>query len=315
MTDASPEVLPTEVTTNRVRLRPWRAEDAQSLLPVLEANRSHLLAWVPAHVVEPAPVPVLSERLAGFAADFAANRNWRFGAFAQDGRVLGEVGLFPRAAAGRVEFGESDRVELGYWLRADETGRGLVTEAARAVLAVAASVPRFTRVEIRCDERNAPSSGVPRRLGFQLETTITNASLTPEQSPVRMQVWTARFTDIRGLPPRDGGSAFSSGHPREGQMATWREKVDELVNDLQRERDELRVKAALGKAELRDELAELDTKLDDLKAKAAVWADKADDQIDDAMDEAKVRTSGWMKDLKEGYQKLRDRMDRDTPPA
>ncbi len=98
-------------------------------------------------------------------------------------------------------------------------------------------------------------------------------------------------------------------------MATWREKVDELVNDLQRERDELRVRAALGKAELKDELAELDTKMDDLKAKAAVWADKADDQLDDAMDEAKERTSGWLKDLKEGYQKLRDRMDRDTPPA
>ncbi len=98
-------------------------------------------------------------------------------------------------------------------------------------------------------------------------------------------------------------------------MATWKERMDELVHDLQRERDELRVKAALGKAELRDELAELDTKLDDLRSRAAVWADKADDQIDDAMDEARERTSGWLKDLKDGYQKLRDRMDRDAPPA
>lgn len=98
-------------------------------------------------------------------------------------------------------------------------------------------------------------------------------------------------------------------------MATWRERMDDLVNDLQRERDELRVKAALGKAEFKEELAELDTKLDELKSKAAVWADKADDQIDDVMDEAKERTSGWMKDLKEGYQKLRDRLDRDVPPA
>ena len=98
-------------------------------------------------------------------------------------------------------------------------------------------------------------------------------------------------------------------------MATWREKVDELVRELQQDRDELRVKAALGKAELKDELAELDTKLDELKAKAAVWADKADDRMDDALDEAKERTSTWMNELKEGYRKLRDRLDGEDAPA
>ena len=97
-------------------------------------------------------------------------------------------------------------------------------------------------------------------------------------------------------------------------MATWREKVDELVRDLQQDRDELRVKAALGKAELKEELAELDAKLDDVKVKAAAWADKADDQIDDILDDAKEKTSAWMKELKEGYQNLRDRLDRDERP-
>jgi sugar-specific transcriptional regulator TrmB len=100
-------------------------------------------------------------------------------------------------------------------------------------------------------------------------------------------------------------------------MATWREKVDELVRELQQDRDELRVKAALGKAELKEELAELDTRLDELKAKAAVWADKADDRMDDVLDEAKERTSSWMKELKEGYSRLRDRLDKGdaSPPA
>jgi hypothetical protein len=94
-------------------------------------------------------------------------------------------------------------------------------------------------------------------------------------------------------------------------MTTWREKVDELVRELQQDRDELRVKAALGKAELKEELAELDGRLDELKEKAAVWADKADDRMDDVFDEAKERTSDWMKELKEGYRRLRDRLDKD----
>lgn len=97
-------------------------------------------------------------------------------------------------------------------------------------------------------------------------------------------------------------------------MPTWREKVDELVRELQQDRDELRVKAALGKAELKDELAELDAKLDEVKAKAAVWADKADDQIDDILDDAREKTSGWMNELKVSYQKLRERMDRSDRP-
>ena len=98
-------------------------------------------------------------------------------------------------------------------------------------------------------------------------------------------------------------------------MATWREKMDAMMNELLQERDELRVKMALGKAELKDELAELDTKFDALKAKAAVWADKADDQADDLFDDAKEKASGWLSELKEGYKKVRDRLTDDDTPA
>jgi hypothetical protein len=94
-------------------------------------------------------------------------------------------------------------------------------------------------------------------------------------------------------------------------MATWKEKYEEIVKELQQERDELRVKAALGKAELRDELAELDTKLDALKTRAAEWAEKADDQMDDLLDDAREKGSGLMQELKASYQKLRDRLDGD----
>lgn len=100
-------------------------------------------------------------------------------------------------------------------------------------------------------------------------------------------------------------------------MATWREKMDDVVRDLQQQRDELRVKAALGKAELKDELAELDGKLDEVKGRVAEWADKADDQLDDFMDDAREKAGGFMKELQERYTKLRERMDRDdaAPPA
>jgi RimJ/RimL family protein N-acetyltransferase len=146
-------------------------------------------------IATPAPIPVLAERLAGFGADFAADREWRYGMFTLDGqRVLGEVSLFSRAERGRVPLAEADRAEIGYWLRSDETGRGLVTEAARAVLDVARTVPQFGQVEIRCDARNAASAAVPPRLGFVLAETIEEAPVASTDVPVQLQVWTLAVT-------------------------------------------------------------------------------------------------------------------------
>src|ERR1051325_8045005 len=96
-------VLPTELRTARLLLRPWQSDDAADLEPVLYANWEHLSPWIPARVATPAPAAVLAERLAGFGADFDADREWRFGMFLlPDNKLLGEVGLFPRAASGRV---------------------------------------------------------------------------------------------------------------------------------------------------------------------------------------------------------------------
>jgi ribosomal-protein-serine acetyltransferase len=189
---------PVDIRTRRVLMRPWRADDAEDLLPVLEANRDHLGPWIPARVATPAPVPVLAERLTGFAADFSADREWRFGMFSlSGGKLLGEIALFPRATGGRVPFAEADRVELGYWLRTDETGQGLVTEAARAALNLASHIPRFSRAEIRCDARNGPSAAVPVRLGF---TLLTTAAETGADGVNRnMQLWVSKLFGISAL--------------------------------------------------------------------------------------------------------------------
>jgi RimJ/RimL family protein N-acetyltransferase len=147
------------------------ASDAEALLPLLTANVAHLGPWIPSHVSTPVPVPELAERLAGFAEDFAAGRAYRYAMLTRDDmRLLGEMDLFPRAETGRVSLTNADRVELGYWLDAAATGQGFVTEATRALLDVAATLPGMTHVEIRCDAANVPSAAVPRRLGFNLAT-------------------------------------------------------------------------------------------------------------------------------------------------
>jgi len=183
--------VPTELRTERLVMRPWRAEDATALHPILVANWDHLGPWIPARVATPVPVAELAQRLAGFGDDFASGREFRYGLFAPDGRsVLGEAGLYPRSATARVPFALATCIELGYWVRADFTGRGLVTEASRALLDVAAALPHMTHVEVRCDARNAPSSAIPQRLGFVLTTTLVEPATRANDEPVRLQVWT-----------------------------------------------------------------------------------------------------------------------------
>jgi len=161
--------IPVVLRTTRMLLRSWNPADAPALAPILAVNVAHLGPWIPAHVATPAPVSALAERLAGFAADFAAGRAFRYALLTLDeSQVLGEADLFPRAATGRVPLGAADHVELGYWLDAAATGRGYATEATRALLDVAATLPGMSHVEIRCDRENGPSAALPQRLGFHL---------------------------------------------------------------------------------------------------------------------------------------------------
>lgn len=163
--------VPLVLTTDRLALISWNRSDAEELLPILVANWEHLSPWIPARVATPQPIPELAERLASNEQKFGANVEWRYAMRLKSSQVLlGEVAMFPRAAEGRVPFAMADRVEIGYWLRQDYNGSGLVTEAVTALLNIAQSVPQFQHFEIRCDPRNSRSVNIPRRLGFELDS-------------------------------------------------------------------------------------------------------------------------------------------------
>lgn len=179
------QLVPDQLRTARLLLRRWQESDAAALAPVLAVNVDHLGPWIPKRVAEPATGEKLAERLRDFSAAFDAQREWRFGLFAADDRrLLGEVSLFPRDASGRVAFDAAVEIEIGYWIRVDETGRGYASEAARAAIELASGLPHVSRLTIRCDERNAPSAAIPRRLGFRLASTSFEAD--------RLQTWEVR---------------------------------------------------------------------------------------------------------------------------
>ncbi|MBC7791041.1 MAG: GNAT family N-acetyltransferase [Anaerolineae bacterium] len=181
---------PDRIPTERLMLRRWRTDDAALLKAAVDASLAHLQAWMPWAMAEPTPLSGITDRLAGFVADFDAGREWLYGIFTpEENEVLGGLGLHPRAPAEGDECAAADHVEIGYWLRAGVTGRGYATEVTRGATAVAVGLPGIKRIEIRCDPRNVRSAAVPRRLGFRHVRTLPENSVTPDGYPRDTMIW------------------------------------------------------------------------------------------------------------------------------
>ncbi len=168
--------LPDELRTERIVIRPYRADDAEGLFAAIDESRETLAPWLPW---------VHRHECAADTRDFCLRSlaNWigratlEVGIFdARDGRPLGATG-FPRLDWRARTF------EIGYWLRRSAMGRGYVGEAVRTLTQFAFEELAANRVEIRCDARNDRSRRVPERLGFPLEGRLRNDSLDPTGQP------------------------------------------------------------------------------------------------------------------------------------
>jgi seryl-tRNA synthetase len=70
-------------------------------------------------------------------------------------------------------------------------------------------------------------------------------------------------------------------------MTEWREKWQQALTDLEQERDELKLKIHLAKAEGRDELTRLDQKISELRFRAQAAGAEAKDAMGDVGEAAK----------------------------
>lgn len=193
--------IPAIIRTKRLILERWRPAHAPLLQPALEESAAHLEPWIPSAVAEPAPLPQLEERMRRFESDFDTGQAWVFAILPRgDARVLGGVGVYPRDATGRVPIGLANYVEVGYWLRVSACGYGYASEAAQAMLGMAATIPGMSRAEMRCDERNVRSIAVPRRLGFHLAGTVVEEAAELGAGSRVTQLW-ERTLLTAGHPP------------------------------------------------------------------------------------------------------------------
>lgn len=143
-------------------VRCWDPRDALILKDAVDSSLEHLRQWMPWAYDDPQEIDEKVALLRRFRGLFDLGQDFIFGVFSADEReVLGGTGLHTRAGEGGLE--------IGYWVRADRTRRGIATYVAAALTKVGIEIAGADRIEILVENGNEPSAKVARRLGFREE--------------------------------------------------------------------------------------------------------------------------------------------------
>ena len=149
--------IPTRIETERVTLRRYVEADASALHEVTTANIEFLRPWMWWIRNEPQTIEDRVGLIGFFSQQFDSGEGFTLGMFLKDGTYLGGTGF-------NVFEGE---LEIGYWIREDFQGKGLVTEVTAALARVALEYAQAPRVSLAIEPTNVPSVRVAERLGFQ----------------------------------------------------------------------------------------------------------------------------------------------------
>lgn len=155
--------------TERLVIRPSRADDAEAL----HAVRTHPLIATWAHSV-PTGLPEWQERYRDPAVV------GRLLTVEVDGQLAGELMVAVGDADAHREVAEqaaATEAELGWLIAPDHQGRGLATEAARALLDLCFGPLGLRRATASTTEANVASWRVMEKLGMRLETRSRRSTL------------------------------------------------------------------------------------------------------------------------------------------
>ncbi len=163
----SRDVLPPlEHYTQRLMLRPFRRRDIEALYTAVRDSQTELAEFLPW-----ATRTFTRAGAAGFVRE--SMRSWREGKAYDFSIRLRER---PERHVGNISIWHVSRSsrsgEIGYWIRTEDTGRGIATEATRAALRIGFEELSMHRMVLRVAVGNKASERVATKLGFVREGVL-----------------------------------------------------------------------------------------------------------------------------------------------
>lgn len=146
-----------------VALKLWDLEMAAEMTAVIRQNAAHIrrgLGWpAPDYSLDHARAFIRNARW-----QWAESGIWNCGIWEQE-RLVGGIGMNTTDAANRS-------THLGYWLAETAQGRGIMTDACRALTDDLLTVRGYNRVVIAVRPDNARSRAIAKRLRFTHEGVL-----------------------------------------------------------------------------------------------------------------------------------------------
>lgn len=157
---------PEGLSTTNLTLRRFGRRDVDALLEGVRTSLRQLNEWLPwAHLgydksdAATFVRDTLEAWRAGRAYDYAIRRT------EAPKRHLGNVSIWPVSRM-------TGTGEIGYWVRSDETAKGVATEATAALVRVGFEELGFHRLTLRIAVGNRASERVAEKLGFTREGVL-----------------------------------------------------------------------------------------------------------------------------------------------
>jgi ribosomal-protein-serine acetyltransferase len=156
-------VFPETRLGDDVTLRLIAPADAAEIFSVAALNRAYLAPWM-AWLPHTQKVEDITAYITGALEESAR------------GVCVPCVIRRERCIIGTISLHNIDRMhrtaEVGFWLAQDATGRGIMTNAARAMIAFGKATLQLHRIELMAAVENRSSRRVAERLGMQYEATL-----------------------------------------------------------------------------------------------------------------------------------------------
>ena len=152
-----------ELKLTKSVVRSWKPTDAESIARHAMDRR----IWLNLRDAFPHPY-ALSDAQAFIAGAMADRPETKF-AIVVDGQAAGSIGFFPRTDVERIS------AEIGYFLGAEFWGRGIMSEAVRAVAEYALETHQLQRIYALPYAGNAASCRVLEKAGFTREGLMRRA--------------------------------------------------------------------------------------------------------------------------------------------
>lgn len=156
------------VVNKKLQLHWPKKRYAETIFKIVEKERAYLRTWLPW---------VDYTTKVGDTKDFLKESI----KFNKNGQRLTTFIQYEEELVGSIGFVKIDsqnkKGEIGYWLRQDCQGRGIMTTCCAALIKYAFTKLQLNRLEIRTHNGNAKSQAIPRRLGFQHEGTLRESIL------------------------------------------------------------------------------------------------------------------------------------------